>query len=375
MENEQTILRWFKVKLGQQIAAGPSSAAHRASSRRLNGAAKLSSENARVLNGHRLASDGPSGANDNSKFTAGTSLENGVSRHHDELSRLLDGAIEDLVSSERAAREAVETANQTKARSAASASDAIDLGESAVEEAAADGQFDDGRPVPLWKRILDVGMVVLMLPLWLPVMLFTIAWIKLASPGPIFYRQKRVGYRGRHFMILKFRTMHVNVETQIHESHLEQLIQKDVPMTKLDSAGDPRLIPGGRFFRAAGLDELPQLFNILSGDMSLVGPRPCTPHEFSYYHASQLERFDAPPGLTGYWQINGKNKTTFSEMIEMDVFYARNMSLKCDLTIMIKTPIAVIGQILESYGTPRFEWKSTSEVAPIHGFPDSRRQT
>ena len=135
--------------------------------------------------------------------------------------------------------------------------------------------------VPSWKRILDITCILLSLPFWLPVVIFLTLWIKLASPGPIFFRQERVGYRGRRFMILKFRTMKVNVETQSHERHLEQLIHANRPMTKLDASGDPRIIPGGRILRAMGLDELPQLFNVLRGEMSLVGPRPCTPHEFA----------------------------------------------------------------------------------------------
>src|SRR5271165_2986972 len=202
--------------------------------------------------------------------------------------------------------------------------------------------------VPSWKRVLDIVCILLSTPLWLPVLMILALWIKLASPGPIFFRQERVGHRGRRFMILKFRTMKVNVETQSHERHLEQLIHGNRPMTKLDAAGDPRIIPGGRILRAMGLDELPQLFNVLRGEMSLVGPRPCTPHEFSRYQLWQQERVNVPPGLTGYWQVNGKNKTTFTEMINMDIFYTKNMSLWLDLTIMVKTFPAVMAQVIET---------------------------
>lgn len=118
-------------------------------------------------------------------------------------------------------------------------------------------------------------------------------------------------------------------------------------MTKLDAA-DPRLISGGRFLRASGLDELPQIFNVLRGEMSLVGPRPCLPHEFERYTVWQQERVNAPPGLTGFWQVNGKNKTTFSEMIAMDIFYARHMSIWLDLKIILKTIPALIEQMDES---------------------------
>jgi exopolysaccharide production protein ExoY len=200
----------------------------------------------------------------------------------------------------------------------------------------------------LWKHILDISCTLVSLPIWLPILICIALWIKIASPGPIFFRQERVGYRGRHFMILKFRTMKVNVETQSHERHLEQLIHADCPMTKLDASGDPRIISGGRLLRATGLDELPQLFNVLRREMSLVGPRPCTPHEFKRYQPWQKERVNAAPGLTGYWQVNGKNKTTFTEMIKMDIFYAKNMSFWMDLTIMLKTFPAIFMQLVES---------------------------
>jgi len=211
---------------------------------------------------------------------------------------------------------------------------------------------EDSSQVPSWKTILDITCIILSMPLWLPVVLFLALWIKLASPGPIFFRQERVGYRGKRFMILKFRTMKVNVEMRTHERHLEQLINADVPMTKLDAAGDPRIIPGGRILRATGLDELPQLFNVLRGEMSLVGPRPCTPHEFRSYKVWQRARANALPGLTGYWQVNGKNKTTFTEMINMDIFYTKNMSLWLDLLIMLKTSLALMGQVIETRSTP-----------------------
>lgn len=206
----------------------------------------------------------------------------------------------------------------------------------------------DSARFPRWKRILDLVCILLSLPLWLPLTILAMLWIKLVSPGPIFYRQERIGYRKNSFMMFKFRSMKVNVETRTHEYHLERLIQADDPMTKLDASGDPRLIPGGFVFRAAGLDELPQIFNVLRGEMSLVGPRPCTRHEFARYQTWQQERLDAPPGLTGYWQVNGKNKTTFSEMVAMDIFYAKNMSFWLDFRIILKTIPAIASQIIEA---------------------------
>ena len=201
--------------------------------------------------------------------------------------------------------------------------------------------------IPYWKRVLDFTCICLTAPLWLTVMVLVAFWILLASPGPLLYRQERIGYRGRRFMILKFRTMKCNAETQSHEGYFAQLMQADYPMTKLDLQ-DVRLIRGGRPIRALGLDELPQLFNVVRGEMSLVGPRPCTAHEFAHYQPAHRERVNAPPGLTGYWQVNGKNRTTFSEMIAMDIYYAKHMSLWLDLSIMLRTLPAIAVQILES---------------------------
>jgi len=201
--------------------------------------------------------------------------------------------------------------------------------------------------LPKWKRLIDLLVVALLFPLWLPVMTLVALWVAITSPGPIFYRQPRVGFKGSRFMLIKFRTMKVNAETHVHEAYLEHLIVSDRPMIKLD-ATDPRLILGGRFLRAIGLDELPQIFNVLRGEMSLVGPRPCTVTEFERYAPEQRARVNALPGLTGLWQVNGKNKTTFREMIEMDIFYSRNISLSLDLKIMLRTVPAIIGQLSDS---------------------------
>lgn len=201
--------------------------------------------------------------------------------------------------------------------------------------------------LPKWKRLIDLLVVALLFPLWLPIMTLIALWVAITSPGPIFYRQPRIGFKGSRFMLIKFRTMKVNAETHVHEAYLEHLIVSDRPMIKLD-ATDPRLIFGGRFLRAIGLDELPQIFNVLKGEMSLVGPRPCTVTEFERYAPEQRARVNALPGLTGLWQVNGKNKTTFREMIEMDIFYSRNISLSLDLKIILRTVPAIIGQLSDS---------------------------
>jgi lipopolysaccharide/colanic/teichoic acid biosynthesis glycosyltransferase len=223
-----------------------------------------------------------------------------------------------------------------------------------------DAVFEDApateEGMPVWKRAIDLFCIFISAPLWLPLMFVIALWIKAVSSGPLFYWQQRIGHRGRRFMLLKFRSMKVNAETSSHEQYVAQLMEADSPMIKLDAAGDPRLIRGGRLLRAMGLDELPQLLNVVLGQMSLVGPRPCTPIEFERYQDWQRKRCDAPPGMTGYWQVNGKNRTTFSQMIEMDLFYAQNMSLWLDVGIMFRTAPAITAQILDGRQPSWWRW-------------------
>lgn len=201
--------------------------------------------------------------------------------------------------------------------------------------------------LPGWKRFIDLAMLTLLMPVWLPVMTLVALWVAITSPGPVFYRQPRIGFKGRRFMLIKFRTMKVNADTHVHEAYLEHLIASDRPMIKLDASGDPRLIIGGRFLRAIGIDELPQILNVLKGEMSLVGPRPCTVLEFERYAPEQRARVNALPGLTGLWQVNGKNQTTFREMIELDTFYSRNICLSLDLKIILQTLPAILRQFFD----------------------------
>jgi lipopolysaccharide/colanic/teichoic acid biosynthesis glycosyltransferase len=139
--------------------------------------------------------------------------------------------------------------------------------------------------------------------------------------------------------------MHVSADTVVHQSYFKDLMQTNAPMTKLDAKGDSRLIPGGWILRATGLDELPQLINVLRGDMSLVGPRPCIPSEYEQYLPWQRERVNATPGLTGLWQVSGKNRTTFDEMIRFDIQYARSVSLGQDIKIILSTLPALLQQV------------------------------
>jgi lipopolysaccharide/colanic/teichoic acid biosynthesis glycosyltransferase len=220
--------------------------------------------------------------------------------------------------------------------------------EKRVPDAASEFSATSLRRAPGWKSALDITCILLSLPIWLPLMILLMLVTRIASPGPIFYRQERIGLGGRRFFIWKFRTMMLSAETQTHEQYFEELMRADCPMTKLDVHGDPRLAPFGRILRASGLDELPQIFNVLRGEMSLVGPRPCTPNEFAHYQPWQRERVNGLPGLTGYWQVNGKNKTTFNQMIAMDLFYLKNMSILLDLRIMLKTCTVIAEQLLES---------------------------
>jgi exopolysaccharide production protein ExoY len=199
--------------------------------------------------------------------------------------------------------------------------------------------------LPRWKRVLDVCAILMVLPVILLLAIVIGIIIRLVSTGPILFKQERVGYRGRRFMCLKFRTMFCGAESSTHQGHLQQLMESNVPMTKMDATGDSRIIPFGRLMRSSGLDELPQLLNVLRGEMSLVGPRPCLAYEAAKYLPWQMERFNAVPGLTGLWQVSGKNRTTFTRMIQLDIEYARTKSLALDLRIILKTVPALLLQM------------------------------
>jgi len=197
---------------------------------------------------------------------------------------------------------------------------------------------------PLWKRMLDVAVILFTAPVTIIVGAVIALIIKLGSPGPVIFRQERVGYKGQRFVCYKFRTMHAGAETASHQGHTAQLIKSSAPMTKLDAVKDSRIIPFGSILRATGLDELPQLINVLRGEMSIVGPRPCVGYEYEMYEAWQKRRFDSVPGLTGLWQVSGKNRTTFNQMINLDIEYSEQSSLWLDLKIMLKTVPALVTQ-------------------------------
>jgi lipopolysaccharide/colanic/teichoic acid biosynthesis glycosyltransferase len=207
------------------------------------------------------------------------------------------------------------------------------------------------RRIPAWKRTLDIfgsffGLIILS-----PLFLVIAFLIKIISPGPVFFKQTRIGYGAKEFNFWKFRTMKVNADTASHQQYLSELIQgdneegeqPDKPMIKQDN-DNPNIIPFGYFLRNSCIDELPQLINVLLGDMSLVGPRPPIPYEVEEYLIWHKDRFDGLPGMTGLWQVSGKNRLTFKEMIRLDIQYERQMSLLTDLKILMMTPFAILNE-------------------------------
>lgn len=201
---------------------------------------------------------------------------------------------------------------------------------------------------PAWKPILDFIYIMITLPVTLPLMATLALWIKVISPGPLLFRQKRIGLHGKRFMLYKFRTMKTDASGEHHKNYFHNLVSSNQPMVKLDLLCDPRLLPGGCLVRAAGLDELPQLFNILRGEMSLVGPRPCLVEELRYFRSKQRIRFSVLPGLTGIWQVHGRNNATFEEMNAMDAFYIERMSPVLDLSLILRTPRTLLSQVRDA---------------------------
>ena len=215
--------------------------------------------------------------------------------------------------------------------------------------------------------MLDLTIIVTLLPGLLLLGGVVALVVRCGSRGPVFFRQRRIGRGGREFTCYKFRTMRANADTTSHRGYATQLIKSDAPMTKLDAQRDPRLIPLGAALRAVGFDELPQLINVLRGEMSIVGPRPCLPYEYDLYEPWQRRRFEAVPGLTGLWQVSGKNRTTFSQMVQLDIEYAERTSLWLDLRIILLTLPALLRQCLEMRGLKRKEaaTPATSIAKPV----------
>ncbi len=189
------------------------------------------------------------------------------------------------------------------------------------------------------KRILDLGFCALALPLALPVLLICAALVKVSSPGPVFFVQERTGRGGRRFKMMKFRTMVQDAE--ILKCELEDMNLMGGPDFKL--ANDPRVTRVGDLLRRTSLDEAPQIWNILRGDMSLVGPRP-TSFSADTYDLWHTERLEALPGLTGLWQVGGRGEIGFDDRVRLDIAYVRNRSLPLDAMILLRTLPAVLSQ-------------------------------
>jgi lipopolysaccharide/colanic/teichoic acid biosynthesis glycosyltransferase len=197
------------------------------------------------------------------------------------------------------------------------------------------------------KRCLDVVGSAVLLLLLLPVILLIAAAVKLTSPGPIFYRQTRVGRNVVEFPMLKFRTMRVGSDHRIHRQYVTQFINgragRGAGSIPFKITGDPRVTAVGHWLRRSSLDELPQLWNVLRGEMSLVGPRPPIPYEVAEYRPWHRRRLIvAKPGITGLWQVTGRSRTTFDEMVRLDLRYARRISVWTDLKLLLATPAVVI---------------------------------
>jgi lipopolysaccharide/colanic/teichoic acid biosynthesis glycosyltransferase len=210
--------------------------------------------------------------------------------------------------------------------------------------------FDKGRRSLLGiKRAVDIAGSGVMLTLSAPLFLVIAVVIKATSRGPVFFRQQRVGQYGQQFTFLKFRSMQVNNDPGVHKAFVTEFItnqtQSEVsngePIYKL--ANDKRVTRVGRFLRKTSLDELPQFLNVLRGEMSLVGPRPPIPYELAAYQTWHRRRvLEAKPGITGLWQVTGRSRVKFDEMVRLDLRYATSWSLWLDAKILMRTPMAVI---------------------------------
>ena len=198
------------------------------------------------------------------------------------------------------------------------------------------------------KRISDIAIASFSLTLLSPVWVLIALLIKFDSKGPVFYAQERVGMDGRIFLVYKFRTMRVDADSEIHREYQRKFIagqpeanvgDDKQPAYKLRN--DPRVTRVGRILRRLSLDEVPQLFNVLRGDMSVVGPRPPIPYEVEAYELRHRKRLDMKPGLTGLWQVSGRNRLPFEEMVKLDLFYIENWSLLSDLKIILRTALVI----------------------------------
>jgi lipopolysaccharide/colanic/teichoic acid biosynthesis glycosyltransferase len=211
------------------------------------------------------------------------------------------------------------------------------------------------------KRAVDLSAGLTLIVLLLPVMLVVALAVKLGSRGPVLFRQRRLGRDMKPFTVLKFRTMAADSSPELHKRYIAELASAEpngsepngypaangngngsasAEMKKLTA--DPRVTTVGRVLRRTSLDELPQLFNVVGGSMSLIGPRPALDYELEHYRPMHYKRFDVRPGITGLWQVSGRNRLGFHEMLDMDVEYSEDATLATDIRILVRTPIAAV---------------------------------
>lgn len=198
------------------------------------------------------------------------------------------------------------------------------------------------------KRVLDIVFTLLiLLPLVLVIAIVALV-IRLDSEGPIFFRQKRIGANGEEFTMFKFRSMHVDSNDAIHRQAVERYMQgeilnrEDQPGSLYKLSADPRITRVGRFIRRTSIDELPQFFNVLRGEMSLVGPRPPLLYEVDLYSSHDWLRLSGKPGLTGTWQVYARSQVSFQKMVEMDIVYLEQQSLWLDMKLILLTPAIMV---------------------------------
>ncbi len=206
---------------------------------------------------------------------------------------------------------------------------------------------DRGRSATGFKRLLDLTFSAAGLLLLSPVFAAAAALIKLTSEGPVLFRQERVGHLGKSFIFLKFRSMYIDRDHRIHEEFIRNFIKPAAAEANNSQSvykirKDPRITPLGHLLRKTSIDELPQLVNVLRGEMSLIGPRPPLPYECEIYEKWHLSRVQAKPGITGLWQVKGRSRTSFDEMVRLDLKYIREWSPWLDIKILLKTPWAVL---------------------------------
>jgi lipopolysaccharide/colanic/teichoic acid biosynthesis glycosyltransferase len=198
-----------------------------------------------------------------------------------------------------------------------------------------------------FKRILDILVALGMLLVFGPLMLLIALGIRISSPGPIFYRQTRIGKDGKPFKMLKFRSMQVTNNPDLHREYVQKLIRENVDPARtgkssLKIVGDPRITGLGKYLRKFSLDELPQIFNVLRAEMSIVGPRPPLPYEYEVYREWHKQRLAILPGITGLWQATAHNIVSFDEMVKIDIQYIQATNLWLDIKLMFLTPIEMI---------------------------------